>query len=109
LSRITNINKSNILIEKIRKILDDTIYKQLQYEVTFRLTEMPERKIQDYEWPPNISFENHIVGIISDGEGFNFILSDGQRSKLPIKGKAVEYCLDATDEIYKVVLRSRDS
>ena len=45
MSRITNINKSNILIEKIRKILDDTIYKQLQYEVTFRLTDMPERKI----------------------------------------------------------------
>jgi len=46
---------------------------------------------------------------MSDGEGFNFILNDGQRSKLPMKGKPIEYMLDATDEIYKVVLRSRDS
>jgi|LauGreDrversion4_2_1035121.scaffolds.fasta_scaffold438157_1 hypothetical protein len=70
---------------------------------------MPERKIQDYEWPPQISIENHIVGIISDGESFNFVLSDGQRSKLPIKNKTAEYTLDTSDEIYKVILRSRDS
>lgn len=54
-------------------MLDDAYEHQKKYRIDIRTTDLVDKKMQDFEWPPILSFEEPIIGVLSDGISFNFL------------------------------------